>query len=47
MADSRFRMGEVKSPFRLLSVNTELTPFGQRLILKRVAAKERGTRYDD
>jgi hypothetical protein len=47
MADSRFRMGEVNAPFRPLSVITELTPFGQRLILKRVAAKERGTRYDN
>ncbi len=47
MADSRFRMGEVNAPIRLLPVITELTPFGQHLILKRVAATERGTRYDD
>ena len=47
MADSKFRMGEVNAPFRLLPVITELTPFGQHLILKRVAAKEPGTRYDD
>jgi len=40
-------MGEVNAPIRLLPVITELTPFGQHLILKRVAATERGTRYDD